>query len=316
MAESGSSELSRPLRWALRLFIAACAALTAAWTVLSAYPGLAMLPATAGVAISPFCTRMEAVRDSEVKLRQAEIEQEILARAGCIRVDGGYKLWRTPDGDFWVPGTSDRIIAVLLAQQRRNIYGEIPKGGIVFDCGAHVGTYARKALAAGAAKVIAVDPSPEALECLRRNLEREVADGRVVIVPKGVWDEEKQLVLYANGNGAAGDSFLEASPGSRRIADLPVTTIDRIVEELGLPRVDLIKGDVKGAGTRMIHGAAETIRRFRPRIVVSTEEPPEDPASIRAAVLGIAPDYRFRCGPCLFTGEEIRNDTVFFESVF
>jgi FkbM family methyltransferase len=293
--------------------IAVCVGLTVVWTALSAYPGLAMLPATAGVAISPFCTRMQAVRDSELKIRQAEFEQEILARSQCVRVDGDYRLWSTPDGEFWVPGTSDRIIAVLLAQQRRNIYGDIPKGGIVLDCGAHVGTYAKKALAAGAAKVVAIDPSPEALECLRRNLAREVAEGRVVIVPKGVWDEEKQLVLYANGNGAAGDSFLEESPGARRIADLPVTTIDRIVADLGLPRVDLIKADVKGAGTRMIHGAAQTIRKFRPRIVVSTEEPPEDPAAIRAAVLAFMPDYRFRCGPCLFTGDEIRNDTIAFE---
>jgi hypothetical protein len=124
---------------------------------------------------------------------------------------------------------------------------------------------------------------------------------------------ESESYHRANGNGAAGDSFLEEGPGARLIAGLPVTTIDRIVAELGLPRVDLIKADVKGAGTRMIAGASETIRRFRPRIVVSTEEPPEDPVSIRNAVLGLVPDYRFRCGPCLFTGDEIRNDTVFFE---
>jgi len=135
----------------------------------------------------------------------------------------------------------------------------------------------------------------------------------VIVYPKGIWDEEKRLVFYSNGNGAAGDSFLEHGPGSRIIADIPVTTVDKMVAELGLPRVDLIKADIKGAGTRMVAGAANTIRAYHPRIVVSVEEAPEDPASIKAAVLQIAPSYRFRCGPCLFTGDEIRNDTIFFQ---
>lgn len=311
------TELSWPARIALQCVIVVCAMFTVGYTALWAYPGLAILPATAGAAISPYCTRLQAVRDSEVKLRQAEIAKEILARSRCVRVDGEYKLWSTPDGEYWVPDTSDEIIGILLAQQRRNIYGVpgsdgVQPGDVVLDCGAHVGTYARAALRAGASKVVAIDPSPEALECLRRNMEPEIAAGRVIIVPKGVWDEEKRLVLYANGNGAAGDSFVEEGPGARKIADLPVTTIDRIVEDLGLSRVDLIKADVKGAGTRMVRGAAGTIRRFHPRIVVSTEEPPEDPYTIRREVLALAPDYRFRCGPCLFTGNEIRNDTIAF----
>jgi hypothetical protein len=86
-----------------------------------------------------------------------------------------------------------------------------------------------------------------------------------------------------------------------------------VVAELALPRVDMIKADIKGAGTRMITGAVNTIRAFHPRIVVSVEEAPEDPVTIKAAVMRIAPDYHFRCGPCLFTGDEIRNDTVFFQ---
>ena len=85
------------------------------------------------------------------------------------------------------------------------------------------------------------------------------------------------------------------------------------MKELNLPRVDLIKADIKGAGTRMIKGGAETIRAYHPRIVISVEEEPEDPAEIRDAVLSIDPGYRFRPGPCEFSDGEIRNDTIFFE---
>ena len=288
------------------------------WIVLYFKPGLAILPFASRVNSSPFCSTWQAVEDAAVKVRQANIEKEIQSQTRYIRSENGYKLWSTPSGEFWMPDTSDGILQILLAQQQRKIYGDAESGGvragdIVLDGGAHVGTYIRTALDAGAAKVVAIEPSPEAIECLRRNFTQEVAAGTVVIYPKGIWDEEKRLIFYSNGNGAAGDSFVERGVNAKIIADIPVTTIDRIVHELGLPRVDLIKADIKGAGTRMITGASETIRKFHPRIVVSVEEAPEDPASIKAAVLRIASDYRFRCGPCLFTGDEIRNDTIFFQ---
>ena len=77
-----------------------------------------------------------------------------------------------------------------LAEQKRNIYGTgIRRGDIVLDAGANVGVFTRKALWAGASKVIAIEPAPENLECLRRNFAAEIADGRVVVYPKGVWDK-------------------------------------------------------------------------------------------------------------------------------
>jgi FkbM family methyltransferase len=318
MVTTQSKPLSRSAQFALRTIILLSIAFATLWIALSFYPGLAILPYIDRSKSSPFCSNWQSVRDAAVKIRQVDLEKEISAKTRLIRTEKGYKLWSTSSGEFWVPDTSDEIINLLLAQQKRKIYGDAASGGvragdIVLDGGAHVGTYVRTALDAGAEKVIAIEPSPEAIECLRRNFAPEVAAGRVIIYPKGIWDEEKRLVFYSNGNGAAGDSFVEHGPGSKIIADIPVTTVDKMVAELALPRVDLIKADIKGAGTRMVTGAVNTIRAFHPRIVVSVEEAPEDPAAIKAAVMRIAPDYRFRCGPCLLDGDEIRNDTIFFQ---
>ena len=318
VARAQSKPLGRAAKFALRTVIVLSLAFTALWTSLYFFPGLVILPVAGRVKRSPFCSTWQVFRDASVKVRQGELERELRAHTRLIRAESGYKLWSTPSGEFWVPESSDEIIEVLLAQQKRKIYGDAASGGvragdIVVDGGAHVGTYVRTALDGGAAKVIAVEPSPDALECLRRNFAPEVASGRVIVYPKGIWDEEKRLVFYSNGNGAAGDSFLEHGPAAKIIADIPVTTVDKMVAELALSHVDLIKADIKGAGTRMVAGAVHTIRAFHPRIVVSVEEAPEDPASIKSAVMRIAPNYRFRCGPCLFTGDEIRNDTIFFQ---
>jgi predicted RNA methylase len=62
----------------------------------------------------------------------------------------------------------------------------VPAGAVVLDCGAHVGVYTRRALNEGAAKVIAIEPVPQTVECLRRTFRREIAEGRVVVYQKGV----------------------------------------------------------------------------------------------------------------------------------
>jgi FkbM family methyltransferase len=322
MRKNPSMPRSRPGRFLLVGFIALGMVFMAGLATLNFYPSLVILPFAIHARTSPYCTIWQGVKDLQVKLTQADFEKKILAQSHVVRKDGAYKLWSTPEGEFWVPDASDDILAILLAQQKRKIYGDAATGGvkrgdIVLDGGAHIGVYVKTALDAGAEKIVAIEPSPQALECLRRNFRKEIESGKVIVYAKGIWDEEKRLVFYANVNGEAGDSFVTRGVNAKPIADVPVTTIDKIVKELNLPRVDIIKADIKGAGTRMIKGGVETIRAYHPRIVISVEEAPENPAEIHDAVLSIAPNYHFHPGPCLVSGlfsdGEIRNDTIFFQ---
>lgn len=85
---------------------------------------------------------------------------------------------------------------------------------MVLDCGAHIGLYAKDALESGAKLVVAIEPAPKNLECLRRNLSREIADGRVIVSPKGVWDKEDVLVLNEDPENSAADSFIMKAEGN------------------------------------------------------------------------------------------------------
>ncbi|MCC7173812.1 MAG: FkbM family methyltransferase [Bryobacterales bacterium] len=117
----------------------------------------------------------------------------------------GLELIRTPTRSFWVKEGQDeawsgrRLLAYLLAEhdwvEAENPENMVRPGDVVVDCGAHVGVFTSKALRRGAARVVAVEPDPTNLECLRRNLAEEAADGRVVIVPRGVWSTATELVL-------------------------------------------------------------------------------------------------------------------------
>jgi FkbM family methyltransferase len=283
-----------------------------------AYPPLIVFGMHGHVS-SPYCTKWQAFLETKVLLDQGNFEERIRKASVLVQRDGQLELWETPHGRFWIPtDNGNTVLHLLLAQQERNIYGGqkngVRRGDVVFDLGAHVGTYVRKALDAGASKVIAVEPTPLVVECLRRNFPVEIASGRVIVVPKGIWDKDDVLDLFGGGSAGSGNTFINETgkTAAKSIQGIPVTSIDRLVKELKLERVDFVKADIKGAVTRMLKGASATIGRFHPRMVFSTEEPPEEPNAINDALLAIAPEYKLTCGPCLLSGTEIRNDVIFF----
>lgn len=280
--------------------------------VLSVHPQ-AMLLIYPGLQVrSDFCSRWQAYQDFGVVAKQERFQGEISRGMKLLAADGSLEQWATPDGDYWIPKGSRETLAVLIAQQRREIYGTVTPGETIIDCGAHVGAFLRHALRSGAGKVVAVEPSPDAAECLRRNFASELAEGRAVLVRKGIWDREQLLTFYINGNGDAANSFIVHGSASRALT-VPVTSIDRLVEELHLERVGLIKADVKGATARMLAGAQATLRRDQPRMALSTEEPPEDPTTLNRVVNTLQPAYRAMCGPCLAANGQIRTDVMFYQ---
>jgi hypothetical protein len=93
--------------------------------------------------------------------------------------------------------------------------------------------------------------------------------------------------------------------------DVPLTTIDKLVAELGLARVDFIKMDIEGAEKPALAGGAATIRKFQPRMSIATEHLPDDAVAIPRAIRAIVPDYHDQCGPCEWADGHIRPQVVY-----
>ena len=148
---------------------------------------------------------------------QAGNVEEMRGLTRVVRSDGRYSLWSTPYGEIWMPTASRDALIYDLAEQRRNIYGSrIKAGDVVLDAGANVGVFTRKALWSGASKVVAIEPSPENVECLKRNFAREIADGRVIVYAKGVWDKDDVLKM-ARGPGRLGEEHVRGQHQGRGV---------------------------------------------------------------------------------------------------
>ena len=86
-----------------------------------------------------------------------------------------------------------------------------------------------------------------------------------------------------------------------RAKPLPITTIDKIVADLGLPSVDFIKMDIEGSERYALRGAEQTLKKFHPRMAICTYHLPDDPKVIPAVVESVGAGYRMQCGACTIT---------------
>ena len=249
------------------------------------------------------CSFRQAARSIQEDRRQVSIKDEIVRTSRRVQHDpAGFNLWETAQGAYWIPAASDFSLHFDLAEQERNIYGTgaqaVHRGDVVLDCGANIGVFTRKALSEGAKLVVAIEPAPENLECLRRNLQHDIETGRVVIYPKGVWDKEDSLTIRVDPKNSAADSFVINREGMQDSIKLPLTTIDKLVDELKLERVDFVKMDIEGAEPRALAGARQTMARFRPRLALSVYHSPTDKVTVPQAVTAAWNGYTQECGPC------------------
>lgn len=266
---------------------------------------------------SPVCPMANALRAKDNETEQVRIKDEVFAGSRLREKErDAYEFWETPMGSYWIPEGSQYALPWNLAEQKRKIYGKgnqaVQSGDIVLDCGANIGVFTREALNAGANLVVSIEPAPENVECLRRNFKHEIAAGRVIVYPKGVWDKEDVLTLHVDPHNSAADSFLIQRKGGHQGEKVPLVPIDKLMTELNLPRVDYIKMDIEGAEQRAIAGARQTIAKYHPRMALSAYHDPTDPERIPELVRQAWEGYRMECGPCAEANGRVRPDILYF----
>lgn len=286
----------------LRVLIGAALVVVAIELVLICWP-------TAGLLGLKLIGRNRCSIDETLSSQQlGEAQSRMLKRSRLVSRDGSCQLWDTPRGQFWLAVPLDGLFAHVLAEQELRIQRDgkrgVHPGDIVLDCGADYGTITRLALSMGAKLVVAIEAAPYKEPCLKRTFAREIADGRVIVVPKGVWDREDQLTLH-------GDSIVMERTG--RSVTVPLTTIDKIVAELQLPRVDFINMDIEGAERKALAGARTTLARFRPRMAIASEHYSDDADTIPKSVRAMVPNYSVFCARCLPSGRhQVLPELLFF----
>jgi len=196
---------------------------------------------------------------------------------------------------FTIHANPFELVGTFIVQQYR--YDSIvePKlGDVVFDIGAYVGDTAlwfSKAVGSHG-KVYAFEPEPRNFEKLKANLERNKVTN-VIPLQLALSENEGEMRVATGGSSS---TMTQAGTGTL----VKVTTIDKFAEANKLPRVDFIKMDVEGHELKVLEGAHETIKTFKPSLALSAYHRGDDLIELTKFLLKLNPNYRFylrHCGP-------------------
>lgn len=157
----------------------------------------------------------------------------------------------------WRRGEREVRLLPQLVDRRRN----------AVDIGANKGTYSYF-LARLARQVHAFEPNPKMYAVLRRTIARNV-----VAYPTALSDCSGTATLrvpYGRKGFSNQGSSLSAAKPMEHFVGLEVER--RRLDELGLADIGFIKIDVEGHERAVLTGAAETIARDRPTLLVEIEE--------------------------------------------
>lgn len=163
------------------------------------------------------------------------------------------------------------------AESWQAIRRHLSAGAVFVDVGAHIGYYSLKAAPiVGSGRVIAIEPNPPTVKELRDNIAASGATA-IDVQPVACSDRESTIDLYAAPRANTGQSSLSRANAAQEGAIAGVYRVrarplDAIVADEHVSRVDVIKIDVEGAEMLVLKGAAATLDRYHPAVIVEIIE--------------------------------------------
>jgi FkbM family methyltransferase len=152
--------------------------------------------------------------------------------------------------------------------QASEISIEVKPGDVVIEGGGCWGDtalyFAEKAGREG--KIYTFEFIPKNLKILKHNLSLNPLINNINIIENPMWEKEGIPTYFIDDGPASKISFekIENEDGM-----VTTQTIDSLVKERSIPKVDFIKMDIEGAELSGLKGAEETIRKFRPNLAIA-----------------------------------------------
>lgn len=191
-----------------------------------------------------------------------------------------------------------KVITEAFCEDDWHFY-EVPEthveyGDVVLDCGAAEGIFALR-VQARAARIVAFEPLPRFVTSMRHTFAN---DPKVSVVPQALGSSEGEALL-------AGDSLYGCVVDRGQGTPIRITTIDRWAQETG-SRIDFIKGDLESFEMDVLRGAAETIRKYQPKIAFTVYHSGNNWREMLSYVRNLVPSYKYRIKGISYNGAKTR----------
>ena len=147
------------------------------------------------------------------------------------------------------------------------------KGDIIIDCGANIGNcailFAR--LVGKDGIVVALEPFEESFNILKNRV-RRLRRKNIVTINKGVWNDTGIFLLkvFSNTISCKIEKPTNLTIQNNNYIPIQCITIDDLMIELALERLDMVKMDIEGAEIEALQGSEKTLRHYHPHVAVAS----------------------------------------------
>jgi FkbM family methyltransferase len=209
-----------------------------------------------------------------------------------LSADGCFNLFGKKLSGFNYYETIGLINEVIVLDQY-HAENLIKNDSVVIDAGANIGIFsifASKFATEG--KIYAFEPAPKTFNLLKNNIKDY---NNISCLCTGLGDSvsKKNIVVRERETGG---NVIEDSPFLKHFSNdqsklINITTIDQFVSEKKLNRLDFIKIDTEGYEEKILLGAKETIKRYKPIVVMSAYHNATDKENLPRTLKEIYPNY-------------------------
>jgi len=147
------------------------------------------------------------------------------------------------------------------------------KGDVVIDCGANNGNCAIlfSRLVGKDGMVVALEPLEKSFNILKNRIKR-LRKKNIVAINKGVWNETGiySLKVFSNTISCKIENPANQTIPSNTYMPITCITIDNLMNELGIKRLDMVKMDIEGAEIEALQGSENTLQHYHPHVAVAS----------------------------------------------
>ena len=144
----------------------------------------------------------------------------------------------------------------------KNYLNEI-ENPIIFDIGANKGDYSNLCKNINKnAKIFCFEPHPKTFMSLQENIN----NNQITLINKALSDKNEKLLLYdykkkdGSGHASLWADVIEKVHGKESVYyEVDVTTVDNIVNEFNIKKINLLKIDVEGNEINVLKGSKEAL---------------------------------------------------------
>jgi FkbM family methyltransferase len=182
-----------------------------------------------------------------------------------------------PDGNTIIVPWEDHYVDYdIYCKATYNRFCTPKPGNVVVDAGAHIGVYALKTAkeVGESGQVIAIEPEKENFKLLSKNI-RINKHQNITPIKIALSDFQGKANFFikarSRSHSLVGKTWITPIVDMTETA---VTTLDELLNKLGVMKVDLLKLNVEGAEMEVLKGSRELLANGRISRIVTTPHPP------------------------------------------